>query len=102
MPEKYPNDFPVVLRNFLEIVRDEAKEITDMESFEVAFQALDDYDNNNKFIKWLLRYINRSAAIYFSICSNIKSSFSSISASFCIIITRQSFSSFAFTRSPHI
>ena len=52
MPEKYPNDFPVVLRNFLEIVRDEAKEITDMESFEVAFQALDDYDNNNKFIKW--------------------------------------------------
>ena len=57
MPEKYPNDFPVVLRNFLEIVRDEAKEITDMESFEVAFQALDDYDNNNKFIKWLLRYI---------------------------------------------
>lgn len=57
MPEEYPKDFLVPLRNFLEVVQDKAKEITDIESFEVAFQTLDDYDNNNKFIKWLIRYI---------------------------------------------
>lgn len=49
-------DFVSALKRFMDIAPETVKNIEDKEGFWRSFEQLDDYKNNNKFIKWLARY----------------------------------------------
>lgn len=57
-----PNDksesFTNILKEFVEMVPDAIQRIENGEVFWSAFEKLDDYESNDKFIRWMQRYVD--------------------------------------------
>lgn len=60
VPDNMPETFVESLKEFVRISPDIVRDMENREEFWKIFEELDDYQNNNKFIKWMQRYISAS------------------------------------------
>ncbi len=58
VPNEVPESFLDSLKKFVNISPDVIRSIENKEDFWDIFEKLEDYENNDKFIKWVQRYID--------------------------------------------
>lgn len=58
VPNEVPEPFLDSLKKFVNISPDVIRSIENKEDFWGIFEKLEDYENNDKFIKWMQRYID--------------------------------------------
>lgn len=60
VPSDTPEFFQKSLNEFVKISPDIIRTLENRESFWEIFEKLDDYENNDKFIKWMQQYVDAS------------------------------------------
>lgn len=60
IPNDMDEQFVDSIKKLLDIMPEVVKTISDKEQFWNAFHELDNYENNDKFIKWLIKYVENA------------------------------------------
>lgn len=59
LPENVSDEFVEALKEFIDVAPMQVSQIEDKDSFWLSFEQMQDYEQNDKFIRWLRQYVEQ-------------------------------------------